>query len=66
MASLYDDNFGHYEDDGDREGTLEFYREIQRTNVRKSCLGCGRMVSIQPHYSYCNRCSDKIERGMDI
>jgi Zn finger protein HypA/HybF involved in hydrogenase expression len=60
----YDDNFGewHVEDEDDRE----FYHEIQRTNVRKKCLGCGQMVSIQPQYAYCNSCAEKMERGMDF
>jgi len=68
MASYYDDNFGHWDnmDGPDGEENREFYRQVQRTNVRKKCQGCGRMVRIQPHYAYCNSCADKRERGYDI
>ena len=64
MVSYYDDNFGIWdiEDDDDRE----FYQETQRTNVRKKCEGCGRMVSIQPHYAYCDSCADRREQGLDV
>jgi hypothetical protein len=65
MSNLYDDNFGHYEENDDPEGTREFYDHIQKTNVKKKCQGCGRMVLIQPHYAYCNSCADKRERGME-
>jgi len=61
----YDDNFGHW-DDMDEEENRAFYQHVQRTNVRKKCQGCGKMVMIQPSYSYCNSCADKRERGYDI
>jgi Zn finger protein HypA/HybF involved in hydrogenase expression len=64
VASYYDDNFGHW--DIDDEDDVEFYREIQETNVEKKCEGCGRMVRIQPQYAYCNSCADKRERGEEI
>ena len=60
----YDDNYGRYEIDGPED--VEFYRQVQSTNVRKRCSGCDRMVNIQPHYAYCNSCADKLERGMDL
>ena len=66
----YDDNFGMWEGmdpgDPDYEDNLRFYKRVQRTNVRKKCQGCGRMVRIQPQYGYCNSCADKRERGYDI
>ena len=65
MASFYDDNFGAWEDMDDPDNQ-EFYQQVQRTNVRKKCKGCDRMVSIQPSYAYCNSCADKRERGMDF
>jgi hypothetical protein len=60
----YDDNFGHW--DIQDEDDLEFYRQCQRTNVRKVCQGCGRKVMIQPHYAYCDSCATRIERGLDF
>ena len=65
MPSYYDDNFGFWEDMDDPE-MQEFYKQVQRENVRKKCRGCGRMVNIRPDYAYCNACAEKIERGMDI
>jgi len=65
MTEYYDDNFGHWHDMDDPE-MREFYDRVQRTNVRKKCQGCERMVNIQPDYAYCNTCADAIERGMDI
>jgi len=68
MATYYDDNFGFWEgmDGPDAEENREFYKQTQRTNVRKKCQGCGQMVRIQPQYGYCNSCADKRERGYDI
>jgi hypothetical protein len=60
----YDDNFGHWEIND--EDDLEHYRRTQATNVRKKCQGCGRMVSIQPQYGYCDSCATKREQGWDI
>jgi hypothetical protein len=65
MATYYDDNFGFWEDMDDPDNQ-EFYRRTQKTNVRKKCKGCNRIVRIQPQYAYCNSCADKIEKGMDI
>lgn len=61
MSGYYDDNFGHW--DMSDPDDLEFYRQVQRTNVRKKCSGCKRMVNIQPHYALCNSCADIAERG---
>ena len=61
----YDDNFGHY-DDMDDEGSVEFYKHVQATNVEKECKGCSRMVRIQPDYAYCNSCADAIEQGTEF
>ena len=65
MPEFYDDNYGHWHDTDDPE-VREFYHRTQRTNVRKKCQRCGRMVNIQPQYAICNSCADKLERGMDI
>ena len=65
MTEYYDDNFGHWHDMDDPE-MREFYFETQRTNVRKRCEGCGRMVSIQPQYGYCNACATIRESGGDF
>jgi hypothetical protein len=64
MRSYYDDNFGHWDDMDDPE-MRDFYHKTQRTNVRKKCSRCGRMVSIQPQYDKCGPCADAIENGMD-
>lgn len=61
----YDDNFGHWEDMDDEENR-EFYRKVQRESVWKNCKGCGRRVKILPHYAYCDRCADAIERGGEL
>lgn len=70
MATYYDDNFGFWENmdpaSPDGEENIRFYKQIQKTNVRKKCKGCGRTVSIQPHYAYCNSCADKREKGYDF
>jgi hypothetical protein len=65
MPSYFDDNFGHW-DDMDDPDMVEFYQQVQRESVEKVCSGCGRTVRLRPHYSYCNSCAEKIERGMDI
>lgn len=58
--SIYDDNYGEWHDTDDDE-TISFYKEIQRTNVKKVCVDCGRTVYIQPHYECCNSCAEKRE-----
>lgn len=65
MPSYYDDNYGEWHDMDDPE-VQAFYKHTQRTNVRKKCSRCGQIVRIQPHYSICNSCLDKIERGQDF
>ena len=59
-----DDNFGEWEIEDDDD--IDFYDEIQKSNVEKTCKGCGRIVHIQPHYAYCNSCADTIERGGEL
>jgi hypothetical protein len=58
----YDDNFGHWDDDGDEE-TAEFYEQVQRESVLKTCAHCGRQVRLRPEYYICNSCADAEERG---
>ena len=65
MATYYDDNFGHWEDMDDPD-MQDYYKQVQKTNVRKKCKGCEKWVRIQPQYAYCNSCANKIERGMDF
>jgi len=60
----YDDNFGVW-DDMDDPDMVEFYEQVQRTNVWKICERCDRKVKIQPHYSICDSCASAIERGLD-
>jgi hypothetical protein len=63
---MVDDNFGVYDMGDDPEGTMEFYRYVQKNSVRKKCKGCGRMVKIMPQYAYCDPCTRKREMGMDF
>lgn len=65
MSTYFDDNFGCW-DDMDDPDMREFYEHVQRTNVEKVCVGCGRTVRIQPHYDVCDSCATKRERGWDI
>ena len=65
MISYYDDNYGHWEDMNDPE-MRAFYDKVQRTNVRKKCVGCGRMVNIQKQYDVCNACATIRESGGDF
>ena len=65
MTTYHDDNFGEWLDMDDPDNR-EMYNEYQKTNVEKRCLGCQRLVRIQPHYSYCNACATKREHGFDI
>jgi hypothetical protein len=62
---FYDDNFGDW-NGCDEVEVRRFYRQTQRTNVRKRCEGCGVVVRIQPHYAYCNGCATIMERGGEL
>jgi len=59
---MYDDNFGDWHDCNEPE-VQDFYRQTQRTNVKKICVDCGKTVSIQPQYECCNSCAEKRENG---
>lgn len=60
----HDDNFGVW--DIRDEEDVEFYRHVQRTNVEKVCVGCGRTVHIQPQYDVCDSCATRREQGWDF
>ena len=64
MVSYYDSNFGHWdmEDDDD----VDFYHEVQRKSVTKTCQGCRVRVKLLPQYAYCDSCATKIENGWDF
>ena len=64
MTGYYDDNFGWYEIESEED--IEFYHQMQATNVEKECQRCDKVVNIQPDYAFCNACADAIERGMDF
>jgi hypothetical protein len=64
MRTVYDDNFGHW--DIEDEDDMEMYRKFQETNVEKECVGCGRLVRIQPQYDVCDSCATKREQGWDL
>jgi hypothetical protein len=64
MPTYYDDNFGHWEDMDDPD-MVDFYHRVQKSNVKKECSICGRMVMIQPHYDKCDSCCRILENGGD-
>ena len=64
MPHYYDDNFGHWHDMDDPD-MVEFYHQVQRESVLKTCERCGRQVRLRPDYAICNSCADAIEHGMD-
>lgn len=64
MNNYYDDNYGHYNMDGESpEEVAEFYNWTQKNSVRKECKCCGRMVFLRRDYAICNNCADAQERG---
>lgn len=64
--TMYDDNFGFYDESDDPEEARAFYDQVQKESVLKTCRGCQRKVKLRPQYAYCNSCADRIERGQDI
>ena len=67
MATYYDDNFGHYDEESmETEDGRLFYEQMQRESVEKRCEGCGRMVRLRPEYYICTTCADTLERGGDL
>ena len=56
----FDDNFGSWDNDED-DG--EFYRQVQRESILKTCSICKMEVRLRPQYDKCNTCCEKIERG---
>jgi hypothetical protein len=64
MTTYYDDNFGHWQDMDDPD-MHEFYKQVQRESVWKTCKRCGRKVKIRPDYAICNSCAEALESGMD-
>ncbi len=64
MTSYYDSNYGWY--DMTEEDVVDFYREVQRKSVWKTCGGCYKRVKLLPHYSICDDCATKIEHGLEL
>lgn len=62
--TYFDDNFGHW--DIQDEDDIDFYHQVQRESVEKTCKGCGRRVKLRPEYAYCNNCATILERGGDL
>ena len=62
MTTYYDDNFGKWEGTEDKE-VRSHYHKVQRQNVLKTCVDCGRSVRIKKDYECCNSCADARERG---
>ena len=64
-ANTYvDHNYGVYTIDD--ESDIEFYHQVQKESVLKTCRGCGAQVRLRPDYVICNNCADKAEMGWDI
>ena len=59
----YDDNFGHW--DIQSEEDIEFYHQVQRNSVWKTCEKCGKRVKIQKHYAICDACATAAENGWE-
>lgn len=57
----YDDNFGHW-DGMDDPDMVDFYHQVQRESVWKTCRQCGRKVKLRPDYAICNSCADFNEK----
>ena len=57
MTSYYDDNFGHWEDMDDPD-MVDFYHQVQKESVKKTCEQCGRTVMLRPDYAICGNCAD--------
>jgi len=64
MPTYCDDNFGVWEDMDDPD-MVEFYHQVQRESVVKTCQRCGNRVKLRPDYAICGSCADALERGMD-
>ena len=64
MISYYDSNFGHY--DMTDDDCVDFYNEVQRRSVTKTCQGCGDRVELLPQYNICDDCATKLENGLDL
>ena len=65
MATLYDDNYGFYDQGDDPEEAVRFYKEVQADSVWKKCKRCGRRVKLRRDYAICNSCCERMERGLD-
>lgn len=63
--NLYDDNYGEWHDCDERE-TREFYAQVQRESVWKTCSICGKRVKLRRDYDKCNSCMERMELGQDI
>lgn len=61
--TYFDDNFGCYEIRDEED--VEFYHQMQRVSVLKTCKGCGRKVRLKPDYAICNSCADRAEHGLE-
>ena len=65
MRSYYDSNYGHW-DMEDGQDDIDFYHDVQRRSVTKTCQGCGQRVKLLPQYAYCDNCATMIEQGWDF
>lgn len=63
MTEFYDDNFGHWEIRDEED--VEFYFQVQKESIWKTCRICGRKVKIRPDYDICNGCAERMEKGYE-
>jgi hypothetical protein len=61
----YDDNFGKWDMEDDREEKQQFYRRVQSESVWKVCSLCDEKVKLRQEYDKCNSCMDNLERGLE-
>ena len=65
MPEYYDDNFGHWHN-MDEPDMKDFYSDVQKRSVLKTCVGCNQKVKILPEYDVCDNCATKREQGWDL
>jgi len=58
-----DDNFGVYNIESEED--VEWYHQVQKELIWKTCERCERRVKLRPDYGICNNCMEMLERGLD-
>jgi len=58
-----DDSFGVYNIESEED--VEWYHQVQKESIWKTCERCERRVKLRPDYGICNNCMEMLERGLD-